>query len=83
MYSKGNHHVVASQQLRGTQQAAADCAQVLGVSTDWLLGLTDRPAPPDRIAEEAVTLAPAARAVLHLLQTPEAVPSSWTKAHSE
>jgi transcriptional regulator with XRE-family HTH domain len=44
-------------------QAAADCAASLGVSTDWLLGLTDRPAPPDRIAAEAVTLIDAPRAL--------------------
>lgn len=44
-------------------QAAADCAQVLGVSCDWLLGLTDRPSPPDRLAAEAVALVPAARAL--------------------
>lgn len=44
-------------------QAAADCAMALGVSTDWLLGLTDRPSPPDRLAEEAVTLVPAPRAL--------------------
>jgi transcriptional regulator with XRE-family HTH domain len=44
-------------------QATADCAVTLGVSTDWLLGLTDRSAPPDRLAEEAVTLVPAPRAL--------------------
>ncbi len=44
-------------------QAAADCAAVLGVSCDWLLGLTDRRDPPDRLAEEAVRLVPAARAL--------------------
>ncbi len=44
-------------------QAAADCAVALRVSTDWLLGLTDRPSPPDRLAEEAVSLVPAPRAL--------------------
>lgn len=44
-------------------QAAADCARALRVSTDWLLGLTDRPSPPDQLAEEAVTLVPAPRAL--------------------
>ncbi len=44
-------------------QAAADCAMSLGVSTDWLLGLTNRPTPPDRIADEAVTLVHAPRAL--------------------
>lgn len=52
---------------RGTRlpnaQAAADCAVCLGVSTDWLLGLTDRPTPPDRLAEEAVELVSAPRAL--------------------
>ncbi len=44
-------------------QAAADCARALRVSTDWLLGLTDRPSPPDQLADEAVTLVPAPRAL--------------------
>ncbi|WP_319800882.1 helix-turn-helix domain-containing protein [Rhodobacter sp. KR11] len=44
-------------------QAAADCAAALGVSCDWLLGLTDRRDPPDHLAERAVTLVPAARAL--------------------
>ena len=44
-------------------QAAADCALALRVSTDWLLGLTDRPTPPDRLADEAVGLVPAPRAL--------------------
>lgn len=44
-------------------QAAADCAQVLGVSCDWLLGLTDRPSPPDRLVAEAAELVPAVRAL--------------------
>lgn len=44
-------------------QAAADCAVALGVSTDWLLGLTDRQSPPDLLADQAVTLVPAPRAL--------------------
>lgn len=44
-------------------QAAADCAQCLGVSTDWLLGLTDLQTPPDRLSAEAVRLVPAQRAL--------------------
>ena len=44
-------------------QAAADCAEALGVSCDWLLGLTERRDPPDAIALGAVTLVPAARAL--------------------
>lgn len=43
--------------------AAADCAAVLGVSCDWLLGLTERRDPPDALAERAVALVPAARAL--------------------
>lgn len=44
-------------------QATADCAQCLGVSTDWLLGLTDLATPPDRLSAEAVRLFPAQRAL--------------------
>ena len=44
-------------------QLAADCAQALQVSTDWLLGLTDRPDPPDRLMDLAVELVPATRAL--------------------
>ncbi len=44
-------------------QAAADCAVCLGVSTDWLLGLTDRPTPPDLLVETAVGLVSAPRAL--------------------
>ncbi len=38
-------------------QVAAECASVLGVSADWLLGLTDL---PDRAADLAVPLVPGA-----------------------
>ena len=44
-------------------QLAADCAQALNVSTDWLLGLTDRPDPPDVLMDRAVELVPASRAL--------------------
>lgn len=44
-------------------QGAADCARVLGVSSDWLLGLTELPDPPDTLASRAVQLVPAARAL--------------------
>ncbi len=44
-------------------QLAADCARALGVSTDWLLGLTDHPEPPDRLLAQAVTMIPASRAL--------------------
>jgi transcriptional regulator with XRE-family HTH domain len=44
-------------------QLAADCAQALGVSTDWLLGLTELPAPPDLLLAQAVEMVPASRAL--------------------
>ena len=44
-------------------QLAADCAQALGVSTDWLLGLTDHPAPADRRLAQAVSMTQATRAL--------------------
>ncbi len=44
-------------------QIAADCAQALNVSTDWLLGLTNRPAPPDDLIASAVQTIPASRAL--------------------
>lgn len=42
-------------------QLAADCAQVLGVSTDWLLGLTDRPERPGDLIAAAVAMTEAER----------------------
>jgi len=42
-------------------QLAADAAQVLGVSTDWLLGLTNRPETPGDIVAAAMALSPAER----------------------
>lgn len=42
-------------------QLAADAASVLGVSTDWLLGLTDRPERPGDILAAALTIGQAAR----------------------
>ncbi|ETW11985.1 helix-turn-helix protein [Roseivivax marinus] len=40
---------------------AAECAQALGVSTDWLLGLTDRPERPGDVVDAAVQLTQAER----------------------
>lgn len=40
---------------------AADCAAALGVSADWLLGLSDRPERPGDILAAAVTMTAAAR----------------------
>lgn len=42
-------------------QLAADCAAALGVSADWLLGLTDRPERPGDIVASAMALSPAER----------------------
>ena len=44
-------------------QLAADCAQVLAVSSDWLLGLTDRPDPPDLLLDRALQTVPTGRAL--------------------
>ncbi|SLN68221.1 hypothetical protein ROJ8625_03531 [Roseivivax jejudonensis] len=40
---------------------AAECARALGVSTDWLLGLTDRPERPGDVVDAAVQLTQAER----------------------
>ncbi|HUF57680.1 MAG TPA: helix-turn-helix transcriptional regulator [Thermohalobaculum sp.] len=45
-------------------QLAADCAQVLGVSSDWLLSLTDRPERPGKLLEAVVSLSEAERTVV-------------------
>lgn len=42
-------------------QLAADVAMTLGVSTDWLLGLTNRSEPPGDIVAAALSLSPAER----------------------
>jgi transcriptional regulator with XRE-family HTH domain len=42
-------------------QLAADVAQALGVSADWLLGLTNRPETPGDIVAAALSLSPAER----------------------
>lgn len=42
-------------------QLAADVADALGVSTDWLLGLTNRPETPGDIVSAAMSLSPAER----------------------
>lgn len=44
-------------------QLAADCAQTLGVSCDFLLGLADRPEPLAQALAEAVQTLPASRAL--------------------
>ena len=44
-------------------QLAADCAQALAVSTDWLLGLADQPAPLAQAMAAAVSMVDAPRAL--------------------
>lgn len=44
-------------------QLAADCAEALGISTDWLLGLTDRPERVGDILAHSVEMTEAARTV--------------------
>lgn len=44
-------------------QLAADCAQALGVSTDWLLGLTPLPDPVESLLAQAVSFTDAPRAL--------------------
>ena len=44
-------------------QLTADCATALGVSCDWLLGLTDRRDPVDDLLARSVTLSEAPRAL--------------------
>jgi transcriptional regulator with XRE-family HTH domain len=52
---KDNHPRLPNAQL------AADVAIALGVSTDWLLGLTNRPETPGDIVAAALSLSPAER----------------------
>ena len=49
--------------LPGAQVVGA-CAQVLGVSTDWLLGLSDRPERAEALAAAALSLTAAPRALI-------------------
>lgn len=44
-------------------QLAADCATALGVTSDWLLGLSDRPEPLQALLAEAITITEAPRAL--------------------
>lgn len=44
-------------------QGVAEAATALGVSSDWLLGLTDRPLPLDRALDQAMSLTDAPRAL--------------------
>lgn len=45
-------------------QLAADCASSLGVSTDWLLGLSPRPEPVADLLATSVTITDAPRALI-------------------
>jgi transcriptional regulator with XRE-family HTH domain len=42
----------------------AECAQSLGVSADWLLGLSDLPVPAAQVLAQAMTMADAPRALI-------------------
>ena len=59
-----------SQILAGTSarlpngQLVAQCAQSLGVSADWLLGLSDKPGSLEHILEQAMTMVDAPRALI-------------------
>lgn len=59
-----------SQLLSGTgarlpnAQVVAECARALGVSADWLLGLSERPESAARIMANALTLTEAPRALV-------------------
>lgn len=44
-------------------QLAADCAQALGISADWLLGLSDRPEPLADLLATSMTISEAPRAL--------------------
>jgi transcriptional regulator with XRE-family HTH domain len=44
-------------------QLAADCATTLGVTTDWLLGLSDQPEPLDVLMARAISMTEASRAL--------------------
>ncbi len=45
-------------------QVAAECATALGVTADWLLGLTDRPERPQDLLAAALTITEAPRALI-------------------
>jgi transcriptional regulator with XRE-family HTH domain len=42
----------------------AECAQSLGVSADWILGLSDQPEPAAQVLAQAMTMANAPRALI-------------------
>ena len=44
-------------------QLAADCATALGVSCDWLLGVSDRPEPVENLLATSISLTDAPRAL--------------------
>lgn len=45
-------------------QLAADCAQALGISVDWLLGLTERPEPLAELLATSLSITEAPRALI-------------------
>ncbi len=55
-------HILAEDETRlPNAQLAADCASILGVSLDWLLGLTDKPERPADVIAAAVAVTQAER----------------------
>jgi transcriptional regulator with XRE-family HTH domain len=55
--------LAADSQRLPNAQLAADCAQALGTSADWLLGLTDRPGTMAELLAASLTLTEAPRAL--------------------
>jgi transcriptional regulator with XRE-family HTH domain len=45
-------------------QLAADCAQAMGISSDWLLGLSERPEPLAEVLATSLTVTEAPRALI-------------------
>ncbi len=45
-------------------QLAADCAQAMGISSDWLLGLSERPEPLAEVLAASLTVTEAPRALV-------------------
>lgn len=56
--------LVAAEPRLPNAHLAADCAQALDVSSDWLLSLTDRPERPGELLDAAVSLSEASRTVV-------------------
>jgi transcriptional regulator with XRE-family HTH domain len=55
--------LLAGEKRLPNAQLAADCAAALGISADWLLGLTERPEPLAEILAASLTMTEAPRAL--------------------